>query len=468
MREPRNVLVVDDNAAMRDSLTRTLAREAITVFAAGDTPAALDALRQHPVDVVVTDLRMPGLSGLDLLRAVKSIRADVEVILITAHGNVDDAVKAMKDGAYDFITKPFTPLAIRKAVDKALEKRALQAANRALAQELERLQARGETIAASPAMRQVLAVVEQVAPTNATVLIQGETGTGKERIAEAIHRMSERRGKSLVKLNCAALPETLLESELFGYEKGAFTGAAGRKEGRFELADGGTLFMDEVGDLSSATQAKLLRVLQEGEFERVGGTRTLKVDVRLVTATNKDLAAGVREKAFREDLYYRLNVVVLRLPPLREREEDIPLLAHHFLERYAARNNKRLDGFAPIAMERFLAYSWPGNVRELEHAVEHAVIFSRGTLVGLNDLPEVIAGAETEAPRSLTVPLGTSMEEVERRLIEETLRRTKGDKKLAAALLGISPRTIYRKLGESVGPEDGGASSGPEDTAERN
>ncbi len=452
MPERRTVLVVDDSAPMRDSLVRTLASDALEVRTATDAPGALDLLRQHSVDVVVTDLRMPGLTGIDLLRAVKAIQTDVEVILITAHGNVEDAVQAMKEGAYDFITKPFTPVAIRKVVDKALEVRALQAANRALAAELERLQARGETIATSAAMRQVLAVVEQVAPTNATMLIQGETGTGKERIAEAIHRLSARRDKALVKLNCAALPETLLESELFGYEKGAFTGAVARKEGRFELANGGTLFMDEVGDLSLATQAKLLRVLQEGEFERVGGTRTLKVDVRLVTATNKDLAAAVREKAFRDDLYYRLNVVVLRLPPLRERTEDIPLLAHHFLQMYATRNNKRLEGFGPAVLEQLLAYPWPGNVRELEHAVEHAVIFARGTAVELRDLPEAIAGLGPEVPKAISIPVGTPLEEVERRVIEETLRLTKGDKKLAAAFLGVSPRTIYRKLEEPSGP----------------
>ncbi len=459
MGEHRRVLVVDDNAAMRDALVRTLAREDLEVRAAADARVALDLLRKHPVDVILTDLRMPGLTGIDLLRAAKSIEADVEVILITAHGNVDDAVRAMKEGAYDFITKPAHPATVCRAVDKALEKRQLQAANRALARELEALRARGEIIAVSPAMRRVLGVVEQVAPTAATVLIQGESGTGKERIADAVHRLSPRRGRPFITLNCAALPETLVESELFGYEKGAFTGALGRKEGRFELADGGTLFLDEVADLSLATQAKILRVLQEGEFERVGGTRTLKVDVRLVAATNRDLAAAVQEKAFRDDLYYRLNVVVLRLPPLRERPEDILLLAQHFLHKYAARNQKQLEGFAPGVLERFRSYSWPGNVRELEHAVEHAVIFARGPVVEVSELPEAFADG-AQAGRTISLPVGTPMEEIERRVIEETLRYTKGDKRLAAALLGIGTRTIYRRLEERSDLHEGDVEAG--------
>jgi two-component system, NtrC family, response regulator HydG len=289
--------------------------------------------------------------------------------------------------------------------------------------------------------------VGQVAPSSATLLILGESGTGKEVIAEAVHRLSPRAGKPLVKVNCAALPEALLESELFGYEKGAFTGALARKEGRFEIADGGTLFLDEIGDLSPVTQVKLLRVLQEGEFERVGGTRTVKVDVRLVAATHRDLPQAVREKKFREDLYYRINVITIQLPPLRERREDIPLLARHFLDLYRRRNGKSTDGFAPEAMKALLEHPWPGNVRELENVVERAVVLCRRSTIGIEDLPkELGGGGEPPLGEALTVPLGVPLEEVERRLIEETLRRTKGDKNLAARLLGVASRTIYRKL----------------------
>jgi two-component system response regulator HydG len=299
-------------------------------------------------------------------------------------------------------------------------------------------------------MRRVLGLVEQVAGSEATVLIQGESGTGKELIADLVHRLSPRRERPFIKVNCAALPETLLESELFGYEKGAFTGALARKAGRFELANRGTMFLDEIGDLSLITQAKLLRVLQEGQFERLGGTQTLQVDIRLVAATNQDLRERVRERKFREDLLYRLNVVTITLPPLRDRPEDIPLLAHHFLRRYAQKNQKAISGFLDEAMAMFRDYRWPGNVRELEHAVEHAVIFARETNISVEDLPSAISTEQGKAlERALTIPLGTPLDEVERRLIEGTLRLTKGDKELAAKLLGIASRTIYRKLKQS-------------------
>ncbi|MBI5166542.1 MAG: sigma-54-dependent Fis family transcriptional regulator, partial [candidate division NC10 bacterium] len=284
----------------------------------------------------------------------------------------------MKEGAYDFITKPFQRVNLLKTIQKALEKQSLVLEKRALERRLEEIQRQGRIIGTSPAMRQVLELVEQVAPSSATILLQGESGTGKELIANAIHLGSPRRDRTFIKVNCAALPETLLESELFGYEKGAFTGAAARKEGRFELAHGGTLFLDEVGDLSLATQAKLLRVLQEGEFERLGGTKTLKVDVRLVAATNTNLTQAVKEKRFRGDLYYRLNVITINLPPLRERQEDIPLLAQHFLLTYSRKNNKAIDGFSQEAMDLLLEYPWPGNVRELENIIERAVVLTKG------------------------------------------------------------------------------------------
>jgi two-component system response regulator HydG len=298
-----------------------------------------------------------------------------------------------------------------------------------------------------------LDLVRQVAPSTATVLIQGESGTGKELIADAIHHGSPRRERPFIKVNCAALPENLLESELFGHERGAFTGAVARKEGRFELADGGTLFMDEIGEISPAMQAKLLRVLQSGEFERVGGTRTLKADVRLVAATNTDLAALVREKRFREDLYYRLNVITIQVPPLRERQEDIPLLAHHFLRRYAEKNTKTISAFAEDTLDILQTYPWPGNVRELENVIERAVVLTRSSQISPADLPETVARTDQVA-RHLVVSIGTPLEEVENRLIEETLRYTKGDKTVAAKLLGIATRTIYRRVkAESGTPE---------------
>ncbi|MEK6530341.1 MAG: sigma-54 dependent transcriptional regulator, partial [candidate division NC10 bacterium] len=366
MAEAPTLLVADDDPAVRESLERTLKREGYRVVVASDGQAGLEQLRAGGVDLVLADLKMPGLSGLELLRAVKTVAPDVDVIMLTAFGTVEEAVQAMKDGAYDFLTKPFQRAQLIRLIRKALERRALIAENRALQQRLDDLLRQGAVIGTSPAFQRMMMLIEQVAPSSATVLIWGESGAGKELAARAIHERSARRAGPFVAVNCAALPETLLESELFGYEKGAFTGAAGRKEGRFELADGGTLFLDEVADLSPVTQPKILRVLQEGEFERVGGTKTLRVDVRIVTATNQDLAQLVREKRFREDLYYRLNVITITVPPLRERREDIPFLAHHFLRVYAAKNNRKLDGFSDEALARLEASAWPGNVRELE------------------------------------------------------------------------------------------------------
>ncbi len=446
------VLVVDDDRAVREALFRTLEKIGYSVEVAEDGQAGMDRLRQGGVHILLADLKMPKLSGQELLKAAKAIAQDVEVIVITGHGTVEDAVEAMKEGAYDFITKPFKRVQLEKTIRKAAEKQALVFQNRALQARLDELQGAGQIIGGSPAMLRTLDLVNQVAPSAATVLIQGESGTGKELIANAIHQGSPRRERAFIKVNCAALPETLLESELFGYERGAFTGAVARKEGRFELADGGTLFMDEIGDLSPATQAKLLRVLQEGEFERLGGTRTLKADVRLVAATNADLVTRVREKRFREDLFYRLNVITIQIPPLRERREDIPLLAQHFLRRFAAKNAKQLTGFTDEAMDLLQTYAWPGNVRELENVIERAVVLTRSSMVSPADFPETLVGSD-QAARHLVISIGTPLEEVEDRLIEETLRYTKGDKTLAAKLLGIATRTIYRRMkGESEEP----------------
>jgi len=443
---PLPILVVDDDQAVREALARTLQRLGFEVVLAGDGQEGLGHVRAAPFPIVLADLKMPGLSGQELLRAVKALSPDTEVIMITGHGTVEDAVAAMKEGAYDFIAKPFRRLDLERTIRKAAEKQALVLQNRALQQRLAEMEGRGQLLGTSPGMRRLLELIGQVAPSSATVLIQGESGTGKELVANAVHAGSPRRDRSFVKVNCAALPETLLESELFGYEKGAFTGAVARKAGRFELAHGGTLLLDEIGELSLPTQAKLLRVLQEGEFERVGGTQTLRVDVRLVTATNAELAELVRQRRFREDLFYRLNVITLQIPPLRERREDIPLLAHHFLRRFAEKNGKAVSGFTEEALDLLQSHPWPGNVRELENVLERAVVLTREAMISPADLPESLAGGADSAARHLVISIGTPLEDVEDRLIEETLRYTKGDKTLAAKLLGIATRTIYRRL----------------------
>ncbi|MBI3826059.1 MAG: sigma-54-dependent Fis family transcriptional regulator [Candidatus Rokubacteria bacterium] len=464
MPDTPTLLVVDDDSGLRESLERTLTREGYAVVLASDGQAGLERLQAGNVDLVLTDLKMPGLSGIDLLRAAKAVAPDVDVILLTAFGTIEEAVKAMKDGAYDFITKPFQRAQLLRVIKQALERRDLIQQNQALRQRLDALLKGGSVIGSSPAWLRMMTLVGQVADSSATVLIQGESGAGKELVAQAIHERSPRRQGPFVAVNCAALPETLLESELFGYEKGAFTGAAGRKEGRFELADGGTLFLDEVADLLPVTQPKILRVLQEGEFERLGGTRTLRVDVRIVTATNQDLAQMVKDKRFREDLFYRLKVITITVPPLRERREDIRLLAQHFLHLYAAKNNRKLAGFTDDAMRRLEGYSWPGNVRELENVIERAVVLARESLIDVTELPEEIAGAAPLPEGVMSVRIGTPLAEIEQRLLEATLRATKGNKTLTARLLGIDPRTVARKL-ERWEEEPEASSSSPDEPA---
>ena len=453
--EPATLLVADDDPAVRQSLERTLTREGYRVLLASDGQAALERLQGGGIDLVLSDLKMPGLTGLELLRAAKIVAPEVDVIMLTAFDTVEEAVKAMKEGASDFLTKPFQRAQLIRVIRQALERRALIEQNRALQRRLDDLLRQGNIIGASPAFRRMMTLVDQVASSSATVLIQGESGTGKELVAGAIHERSPRRNGPFVAVNCAALPETLLESELFGYEKGAFTGAAGRKEGRFELADGGTLFLDEVADLSPVTQPKILRVLQEGEFERVGGTKTLRVDVRIVAATNQDLAALVREKRFRDDLYYRLNVITITAPPLRERREDVRVLAEHFLRVYAAKNNRRLEeGLSEEALRRLEAHPWPGNVRELENVIERAVVLARGSRVEVTDLPESVAGATPLPEGTITFKIGTTLAEIEQLVLDSTLRATKGNKTLTAKILGIDPKTVFRKLkqGETEEP----------------
>ncbi len=443
-RQP-SILIVDDDAANLASLGKVLRREQLDVREASHGREALDLLREQPASVVITDFQMPGMSGLDLLRSIRAISPETEVILITAYGTIEMAVDAMKQGAYDFVVKPFKRHDIVRPVRRALEKYALIEENRRLRNELERTLGVREIIGQSPLMRDTLELVDQVAPSSATVLVTGESGTGKELVARAIHSGSRRSGKPFVAINCAAIPDSILESELFGYERGAFTGAVQRREGRFERAHTGTLFLDEIGEMAPHVQVKLLRVLQEGEIERLGGTQPIMVDCRIVAATNRDLAAEVRDGRFREDLYYRLNVITVELPPLRDRPEDVPLLAHHFLGKYAEKNGKEMLGITSEAMTLLASYKWQGNVRELENVMERAVVLARGPQVTANELPTGVRMG-SKSTRTLTIPLGTPLEEVEKRLINETLRITKGDKRLAAQMLGIATRTIYRKL----------------------
>lgn len=440
------ILVVDDEPNNLTSLQKIFEKERWRVFVADSAKPALSQLRQHKVQVVLTDLMMPGPSGVELLRAIKEVSPGTVVLLMTAYGTVETAVTAMREGAYDFVEKPLKRVNIVRLVKKAIEHSQLLAENQQLKAEIRALRSR-EIVGQSAALRNVLEVASQAAPSMANVLVLGESGTGKELIARFVHERSSRASGPFVAVNCSAIPESILEAELFGHERGAFTGATTRKDGRFERARGGTIFLDEVGELTPAVQVKLLRVLQEGEFEPLGGS-TVTADVRVIAATNRDLQGFVASGQFREDLYYRLNVIALTAPPLRNRREDIPLLVDHFLGVYCRKNARpRLD-VAPEVLNRLREYSWPGNVRELENAMERAAVLCRGAVLSLADLPEAITQSTSTTPELLTFSVGTPLEEVEQRLIHETLRHTAGDKSLAAQLLGISTRTIYRKLDE--------------------
>jgi two-component system response regulator HydG len=443
------LLVVDDERSNVESIEKIFSREGMRVLTATDAKEALELARTHRVHVVLTDLMMPGTTGLELLRALKVASPDAEVVLMTAYGSVEAAVSAMRDGAYDFVEKPLKRLAIVKSVRKAAEKQKLIEENRSLRNEIQKL-TRREIVGHSPALRRVVDVAAQAAPSQATVLIMGESGTGKELLARTIHDRSARAKNAFVAVNCAAIPETILESELFGHEKGSFTGAIARKDGRFAKAAGGTLFLDEIGELSPAVQVKFLRVLQEGEYEPVGGN-TVKADVRIVAATNRDLYAEVQAGRFREDLFYRLNVIAILAPPLRARREDIPLLVDHFLGLYSAKNGRPRLTVSRGAMEKLLDYAWPGNVRELENVIERGVVLARKDQLTEQDLPDAIVHAAPPEPTALTFSIGTTLEEIELRVIRETLRHAKGDKSVAAQLLGISTRTIYRKLDGAPG-----------------
>ncbi len=438
------VLVVDDEPSIVEALERVLVKEGLQVRCAATGQHALEILRSQPVHVMITDLRMPGMMGDDLLKAVKAITPEVEVIVMTAYGTIENAVEVMKLGAYDFLAKPLKRAAIVAAVRKALDKQALVAENRQLRAQLAAVTKR-PIVGNSQMMRATLEIARQAAASTATVLLLGESGTGKELLARYIHEHSPRASRPFVPTNCAALPESILESELFGHEKGAFTGATRTREGRFLEANTGTLFLDEIGEIPLHVQVKLLRALQEGEIEPVGG-RTTKVDFRLVCATNRDLVEEVKGGRFREDLYYRINVIPIRIPPLRDRLEDVPLLADHFIRTFAAKHGKAVEGASEAALRLMGNYGWPGNVRELENAVERAVVLCRGGQVDVDDLPPELRDPQAGHGRQITFSVGTPLEEIERRMIMETLKFTRGDKRLAADLLGIATRTIYRKI----------------------
>lgn len=440
------VLVVDDDTSNLLSLRKIFDKEGCRALGASGGAEALQICREHHVDVVLTDLMMPQMSGIDLIRALQTVAPDVEVVVMTAHGTIETAVEAMREGAYDFVEKPLKRMQIVKTVRKAMERHALVAENRDLRRELKALKSGSRKIVGSSvSLRSALEIATQAAPSTANVLVLGESGTGKELLARHIHETSGLDGK-FVAVNLAALPETIVESELFGHEKGAFTGAVSRREGRIEQAKGGTLFLDEIGELSPAVQVKLLRVLQDGEYEPLGG-RTQKASFRLVAATNRDLASAVEAHEFREDLFYRLNVIAVTSPPLRDRRDDVPLLVDHFLGHYCAKNNKASMGVAREALDKLVAYDWPGNVRELENVVERAVVLSKTPTLELADLPSSVTNAQPRQAEELRFSIGTPLSEIERRSIQSTLLHTDGDKQLAAQLLGISVRTIYRKVG---------------------
>ncbi|MCY1078584.1 sigma-54-dependent transcriptional regulator [Archangium lansingense] len=451
------ILVIDDEANLRKVLAAILRRDGFDVTVAVDGEQGLAEFNKNGADIVVTDLVMPKAGGMEVLRSVNAANPDVPVIIITAHGTVDSAVEAIKAGAFDYITKPFDQAELSAVIAKAAK--AHDVAQRSVRADAK---ARAAIIGESPQLQEVFKIIDKVADTPSTVLINGESGTGKELIASALHGASSRRDKPFIKINCAAIPHNLLESELFGYERGAFTGAVTSKPGRFELADGGTLFLDEIGEIPVEMQVKLLRALQEGEFERVGGIKTTRVDVRLIAATNRDLQAEIETGRFRKDLYYRLAVVPIVLPPLRERRADIPTLAGHFVEKYNRKLNKKIEGISDDAMALLQAYSWPGNIRELENLIERVLLFADGPFITAKDLPEPVRqGPATAAPALSAAHLEASTgegglkdivrmkaAELEKDLITKALEETGGNVTRAARLLQISRKSLQTKMKE--------------------
>ncbi len=449
-----NILIVEDEAKMLRLLDLNLAEEGYATHTAQDAEAALKILRREKIDLVLTDLKLPGMSGLEFLQAVKRSNAHTPVIVMTAYGTVETAVEAMKAGASDYVLKPFSMEEIRLIIGKELDVRRLREENLFLREALGQRYEFKNIVARSAKMQEVLATVERVGPTNSTVLLAGESGVGKDLIAHALHHRSRRASGPFVKINCTAIPENLLESELFGYEKGAFTGAVASKPGKFELADKGTIFLDEIGDVPGAIQAKLLRVLQEREFERLGGTKTIKVDVRLVAATNRDLRAALEQGTFREDLYYRLNVVPISIPPLREHPEDIPYLVDHFVARFAPESGKTITGLTPAAMKVLQEFHWPGNIRELENIIERALALSNGPVLDVADIHLDVSPARAASTAAAFPPEGMTLEQFEDEIIREALRRANGNKSQAARLLGLSRNALRYRLSKIGVPDE--------------
>ena len=440
------ILIVDDERNTRDGLQRAL-QGRYEVLLAEDSRKAMQILESTAVDVLLTDLKMPGVDGMDLLRRAMALPQPPVCIMMTAYGSIENAVQAMQAGAYHYVTKPVNLDELDVILERALKSQRLEAENINLREQIDYKFGLENIIGESPAMRQVFETVQQVAPTRTTVLITGETGTGKELIAKAVHNLSPRKNGPFIAVHAAALPSTLLESELFGHEKGAFTGAVERRIGRFELADRGTLFLDEIGELEPLMQVKLLRVLEEQAFERVGGAKTLQVDVRLVAATNRNLKKLVNEGKFRDDLFYRLSVVAVDLPPLRERREDIPLLVKTFLDEVSRENGKQVREVTPEALNLLLAYDWPGNVRELRNVIEQMVVMARAERLMVRDVPPQVRGT-ADLTKISVVRTGMTVEEAERQLIIQALKETDGNRTQAARKIGISRRTLHRKLKE--------------------
>jgi two-component system response regulator HydG len=450
MKTEHTILIVDDDQAHRTMLRTLISGWGYEITEADDGQVAIERAHEQAFDLILMDIRMIRVSGLEALSEIKTYNPAIPVIIMTAYSSVETAVEALKKGAYDYLTKPLDFDELRLAIQRAMDHSQLREENRLLRESLGNHFDMQNIIGRGSAMVDLLETVAQVAPSEATVLITGESGTGKELIAGAIHFNSPRKDGPFVKMNCSAVTETLLESELFGHEKGAFTGAHRRKEGRFRQANGGSLFLDEVSEMSLGMQVKLLRALQEREITRVGGETSFRVDVRVIAATNRDLVQEIESGNFREDLYYRLNVVTLTVPPLRDRREDIPLLTQHFLSAFAEKNHKQLKGVTPQAMDRFLKYAWPGNVRELMNAVERAVVLSRSEYLGEQDLPLSIKENERSEDKSVlskdAVSANLPLEDVEKATILSTLESTKGNKSEAARRLGITRKTLHKKL----------------------
>jgi len=440
MKKKAKILVVDDEAAIRESLCDWLSDVGYEVLTAENGPQALEIIEREKLGIVITDLVMPGMDGIELMKTAKNILPNIEVIIITAYGSIPTAISAMREGAYDYIEKPFCPERAELLIEKLVERQKLVEENLSLHQKLEEHYRFENIITKSPKMQQVIEVIKIVAKSNATVLIIGDSGTGKELVARAIHSQSHRRSRPFVAISCTALAESLLESELFGHEKGAFTGAYAQKKGKFEAANRGSLFLDEIGEMSANIQVHLLRVLEEKEFARVGGNELIKVDVRIISATNKDMKKAIASGEFREDLYYRLNVVSIELPPLRERREDIPLLAQHFLKKFTIENQKEITGFSPEATDFLLKYEWPGNVRELENTIERAVILAQNPSIKMADM------SQENMPLARSAPVRGNLKEIEKNYILETLTQSQGNYRKTARLLGISRMTLYNKV----------------------